>query len=93
MPFHALIHPRNECLGLGKSTLIVFIDFTQIDSGYGSDYFSDCALVKEIERANLALLSLRIESYICVKTQFCLSEAVQKTRPLHAGPVLISGSL
>ena len=49
--------------------------------------------MKEIKRANLALLSLRIESYICVKTQFCLSGAVQKTRPLHAGPVLISGSL
>ena len=39
VPSHALIHPRNECLGLGKSTLIVFIDFTQIDSGYCSDMF------------------------------------------------------
>ena len=58
-----------------------------------SDNFSDWPLMKEIKRANLALLSLRIESYICVKTQFCLSGAVQKTRPLHAGPVLISGSL
>ena len=25
--------------------------------------------------------------------EFCLSEAVQKTLPLHVGPVIISGSL
>ena len=93
MPSNALIHHPNKLLGCGKSTFTVFTDFTQIDSGYGSDNFSDLPLLNEIKRANLALLSLRIESYLSVKTQFCLSEAVQKTLPLHVGPVIISGSL
>ena len=68
VPFHALIHPRNECLGLGKSTLIVFIDFTQIDSGYCSDMFRQfqwLATDEGNQESQLALLS-RLLYYHCV---------------------------